>query len=162
MDEPRRAQLKAWQKDGRATGKQKGWDPDAELPNINSAVYRDGSAGTVYDDHQKIREELVLLARDLAADSSLEDNKDVQGFLKDFYGAGKAIPEFEIAEIPEAAEIAQYIKNQTVRLAARLQSPDDLDEDKLGKLADALSNGTYKTDPKAILSATLQQCNDTI
>ncbi|MBR6684738.1 MAG: hypothetical protein IKL37_00560 [Alphaproteobacteria bacterium] len=149
MDEPRRAQLKAWQKDGRATGKQKGWDPDAELPNINSAVYRDGSAGTVYDDHQKIREELVLLARDLAADSSLEDNKDVQGFLKDFYGAGKAIPEFEIAEIPEAAEIAQYIKNQTVRLAARLQSPDDLDEDKLGKLADALSNGTYKTDPKA-------------
>ena len=146
MDEPTRAQLADWKKKGVATSKQAGWDPDAELPDITSADY--GSAITD-DDCHKIMEELVLLARDLTANSSLEDNKDVQGFLKDFYGAGKVIPEFEIAEIPEAAEIAKYIEKQKVRLAARFNSPDDLDEGKLEKLAKALSSGDYKTDPKA-------------
>ena len=150
MDEPTRAQLADWKKKGVATSKQEGWDPDAELPDINSADYRDSnSTSTIGDDYHKIMEELVLLARDLTADSSLEDNKDVQGFLKDFYGDDKAIPLFAIAEIPEAEEIAAYIEKHKDILAGRFKSPDDLDEGKLTNLENALRSGNYKKDPKA-------------
>lgn len=145
MDEPRRAQLKAWQKDGRATGKQKGWDPDAELPKFDDADYRDSSSGTIRDDLISLQKQLVLLGRDLKADSSLEDNKDVQSFLNDFYGAGKAIPEFEIAAIPEAAEIAHYIN----KYASKLETALNLKQDDLYKLATALLGGSYTKDSKA-------------
>ena len=147
MDEPTRAQLKAWQKDGRATGKQKGWDPDAELPKFDDADYRDSSSGTIRDDLISLQKQLILLGRDLKADSSLEDNKDVQSFLNDFYGDNKAIPLFEIEPITEAPQIASYITKSGN--AAKLETALNVKQEDLIKLAKALSNGDYTKDSKA-------------
>lgn len=144
MDGPTRAQLADWKKKGVATSKQAGWDPDAELPKFDDVDYRDSSSGSIRDDLISLQKQLVLLGRDLTADSSLEDNKDVQKFLDEFYGDGKAIPLFEIEPIPEAKEIAHYIN----KYARKLETALNLKQDDLYKLATALLSGSYTKDSK--------------
>lgn len=144
MDEPRRAQLKAWQKDGRATGKQKGWNPDALLPSCDDAQY--GAAPTE-DELKEIYQELLELMRALQLDSSLSDSKDVKDFFKDFYGAGKVIEPYKIKALDDTVKdaLVGYLKDNKRDLARFFKNNDQISAKKIDELIAALDNDSYQT-----------------
>lgn len=144
MDEPRRAQLKAWQKDGRATGKQKKWDPDALLPSCDDAQY--GTAPTP-DELKEIYQELLELMRALQLDSSLSDSKDVKDFFKDFYGAGKVIEPYKIKALDNTVKdaLVGYLKDNKSDLARFFKNNDQISAKKIDELIAALDNDSYQT-----------------
>lgn len=143
MDEPRRAQLKAWQKDGRATGKQKKWNPDALLPSCDDAQY--GTAPTE-DELKEIYQELLELMRALQLDSSLSDSKDVKDFFKDFYGAGKVIEPYKIKALDNTVKdaLVGYLKDNKSDLARFFKNNDQISAKKIDELIAALDNDSYQ------------------
>ena len=150
MDGPTRAQLADWKKKGVATTKQASWDPNAPLPSRDEEKY----GGLLTDDEaQELYQTLVILMRDLQLDSSLEDNKDVQDFIKEFVqqkpGDKGFIQPYTVEPIANASELAKYIDANKGDLARFFKNNDKITAKSLGKLQEALENGDYRTDIKA-------------
>lgn len=149
MDGPRRAQLADWKKKGVATTKQASWDPNAPLPSRDEAKYGD----LTDDEAQELYQTLVILMRDLQLDSSLEDNKDVQDFIKEFVqqkpGDKGFIQPYTVEPIANASELAKYIDANKGDLARFFKNNDKITAKSLRKLQEALENGNYRTDIKA-------------
>ena len=147
MDEPTRAQLADWKKKGVATSNQAAWDPDADLPNRNDKdKYGDFAIGEL----EGVLRWLSETAAAFAADDDLRsENKEVDNFIKKFYsGTSPIIPIFEIKEIAEAKEIADYITENISLLEDFFERQEGLRQSDLKKLATALK-GDYKTNVKA-------------
>ncbi|MBP3544742.1 MAG: hypothetical protein J6J82_00335 [Alphaproteobacteria bacterium] len=163
MDDATRARLTDLQKKGVATKDQKSWEPGKEPPKIDEIdtsvtppVYKyngnpaPGGPAPTTNDLEELYLKLVVILRDLAADSELSASDPVKSFLADFYGIGKAVEPYTAAPIPiaEANAIGAYIAANKVLLAAGL----GISESDLDALAGTLTPAapTYATNAKSL------------
>lgn len=179
MDDARRARLKDLVKKGVATKDQKKWwalglsgtvTMAWEAPNIDAITPGDptttpptpatytytgeivGAAGVRAPDANALVDlykKLVVILRDVAADEELRKNDPTKKFLDTFYGAGKAIEQYVSKPVPATypvADIANYIATNKAQLFLAL----GIKESDLEKLANALNDGSYTTNAKAL------------
>ncbi len=163
MDDATRARLADLKKKGVATKDQNSWEPGKEPPTIDTitpatattpAIYKyngnpvAGGAAPVVNDLNDLYLKLVVILRDLAADSELSAEDPVKSFLNNFYGAGKAVEPYTASALPatDAADIGRYISANKVLLAAGM----GISENDLDSLAGTLTGGTYNTNAKSL------------
>ena len=168
MDDAQRARLADLKKKGVATGKQKKWDPTALPPEINAITPADPTTTPptpetftytgedtathpvpTSDSLQDLYLKLVVILRDVNADKDLRENDPTKKFLETFYGAGKAIEQYVSKPVPATypvADIANYIAINKAQLFLAL----GINESDLEKLANALNDGSYTTNAKAL------------
>ncbi len=165
MDDATRARLKDLIDKGVATKAQKAWwesgGRDAmkwDAPQINAPdpdnpgqfKYSDSSDEPKTDDLKDLYLKLATILRDVASDRDLKDDTDVKKFLDEFYGAGKAVEDFESKEIDDtkADDIGSYIRSNQRYLSASM----GISERDLTKLADTLTSTpkTYMKNAKSL------------
>ena len=156
MDDATRARLEDLKEKGVATKEQMSWEPGKVLPKIDDMsggtyTYNPGAgAAPTSNDLGELYLKLVVILRDLAADSELSTEDPVKSFLDNFYGIGKAVEPYTATPIPiaDANAIGAYIAANKVLLAAGLGIP----ESDLDALAGTLTPAapTYDTNAKSL------------
>lgn len=154
MDDATRARLEDLKEKGVATKEQMSWEPGKEPPKINDMsggtyTYNPGAgAAPTSNDLDELYLKLVVILRDLAADSELSTEDPVKSFLADFYGIGKAVAPYEATPLTPGHDhqIGAYISANKVLLSAGM----GISENDLDSLATALNGGTYNKNAKAL------------
>ena len=154
MDDATRARLKDLKEKGVATKEQMSWKPGKVPPKIDDMsggtyTYNPGAgAAPTSNDLDELYLKLVVILRDLAADSELSTEDPVKSFLADFYGIGKAVEPYTATPLAAgyAPQIGAYILANKVLLSAGM----GISENDLDSLAAALNGGTYNINAKAL------------
>ena len=160
MNDAQRARLQDLKDKKVATKDEQSWVPGEKLPTITdkeNGEYKystDTQKAPEAKDLEDLYKALVVIFRDLAADTDLSAEDPVKSFLADFYGPNKAVEPFEIKQPTtqnDAEDIAKYIEtNLRDFVAFFARSGGTLKAKDLSGLAKKLRDGTYTTDAKAV------------
>ena len=159
MNDAQRARLKDLKDNTVATKDEQSWEPGKDLPTITDKENGEYKYSTEQDapsatDLEDLYKALVVIFRDLAADTDLSAEDPVKSFLADFYDSNKAVEPFQIEKpiTPENAEaIATYIENNLRDFVAFFaRSGGTLKAKDLSELAKKLRDDNYTTDAKAV------------
>lgn len=170
MNDAQRARLQDLKDKKVATKDEQSWKPGENLPTITDTNEENGEykynstepqTAPNATDLGDLYKALVVIFRDLAADTDLSAEDPVKSFLADFYDSGKAVEPFEIKALTEiglnpttqnhAEDIAKYIEtNLRDFVAFFARSGGTLKAKDLSGLVKKLSDGSYTTDAKAV------------
>lgn len=161
MDDATRARLDDLQKKGLATKKQMEWeprspdDPRGLVPTITEKEggtykYNGSTTEPTVKDLEELYKKIIVILREIEADSDLKENEPTKKFLETFYGSGLAVEKFEIKKLPasKAKKIAKYINSNLDDYTNFFNG--EIKEKDLKSLVEKLKDGKYVSDTKAL------------